>query len=391
MVKQTRVIPDYDGGSIVNLMASIARGLDADGGRYDSLRLLPQQRISQYRQVALIVVDGLGFDFLHEHAELAPTLAACASGSMTSVFPSTTAAAIGTYLTGVAPIEHGLTGWYMYLRELAAVLAVLPGFGRCGAPLYNDRVDVGELLGTTPFAARLGVDTVMVAPRSIAGSPFNRSHQGGSTLYPYDTLEQLFMYTAAALAEPGRRYIYSYWPDLDHTGHKRGMGSKATLDLMRTLEAQFCAFLESIRGTQTLVLLTADHGHINTSAERTFTLNDFPEVQQHLRLPLCGEPRAAYAYLRPGAEEPFLRALQDTFGDEVVARPSCDVLAEGWFGPGPAHPELLNRIGDYVLLPQSNQMVRDWLPLERRFPLHSAHGGLSQAEMLVPLVIAESD
>ncbi len=384
------VLPDYNGGSIVNLMASIARGQNACGGRYDSLNLLGPEQVAQHRQVSLIVVDGLGYDFLLEHRQIAPTLASHTLGSMTSVFPSTTAAAIGTFLTGVAPVEHGLTGWYVYMRELAAVLAVLPGFGRSGAAHYHGRIDVGELLGTTPFVARLDGDTHMVAPRSIANAPFNRAHLHKSDLHVYDTLQEMFQLTAAAIAGPEQRYTYTYWPDLDHTGHMQGMGSGATLALLADLEREFVRFLHAIQGTDTLVLLTADHGHINSNAERTFLLNDYPEIQQHLRLPLCGEPRAAYAYVNAGAEDAFLDSIACSFGDALTVRPSQTILAEGWLGPGDPHPSLESRVGDFVLIPEDDRMVRDWLPVERSFPLQSAHGGLSNAEMLVPLVVAES-
>ena len=128
--RSSYVYPDYAGRGIVNLMASFAAGLGADPGRYSELRALPASEVASHRQVVLIVIDGLGYDFLREHAEIAPTLNAHLRETMTSVFPATTAAAIGTYLTGVAPIEHGLTGWHMHLRELGAVLAVLPGRAR---------------------------------------------------------------------------------------------------------------------------------------------------------------------------------------------------------------------------------------------------------------------
>ena len=76
----------------------------------------------------------------------------------------------------------------------------------------------------------------------------------------------------------------------------RGMGSRATLALLADLEREFVRFLDAIQGTDTLVLLTADHGHINSNAERTFLLNDYPEIQQHLRLPLFRRNHAGAQY-----------------------------------------------------------------------------------------------
>jgi predicted AlkP superfamily pyrophosphatase or phosphodiesterase len=383
----SQFLPDYDGGSIVNLMASIAAGFGADRRRYAELRLLSGHAVAQAKDVVLFVIDGLGFDFLKQHAELTPHLNTHLLGSITSVFPSTTAAGIGTYLTGVAPIEHGLTGWHMYLRELAAVLAVLPGRGRSGANHYKDGDAVHALLRTTPFADRLPVKCHMIAPASIADSPFNRAHSGKSAVAAYDTLEEMFDYTRQALNGPDRNYVYSYWPDLDSTGHRYGMGSEPTLNLLRELDAAFGEFVQACRGNGTMILLSADHGHVNSGAAYTHVLNDYPKLASKLLLPLCGEPRAAYAYVRGHNECAFIEEANTVFGTDVVIRRSEEILSEGWFGPGEAHPELASRVGDFLLLPTTNRMVRDWLPGERPYALASAHGGLSAAEMHVPLVL----
>ena len=67
---------------------------------------------------------------------------------------------------------------------------------------------------------------------------------------------------------------------------------------------------------------------------------------------------------------------------------SSRLLDAHWFGLGTPHPELARRIGDRVLLLQSNYTLKDWLPQERRFELVGVHGGLSPDELLVPLVTA---
>ena len=51
------------------------------------------------------------------------------SPTLTSTSPTcttATATAITTFMTGLAPQQHGLTGWHVYLKELGCVTAVLP-------------------------------------------------------------------------------------------------------------------------------------------------------------------------------------------------------------------------------------------------------------------------
>lgn len=371
-------------------MASLAVGLGADPGRYAELESLPAQMVARYQHVALIVIDGLGYEFLKAHAELAPTLNAHLKGEMTSVFPSTTAAAIGTYLTGVAPIEHGLTGWHVYVREMGAVLAVLPGRARAGAMLYRDAEQVLQVLGTVPFADRLPVESVMVAPEFIAYSPFNQAHRGKAKLQAYGTLEEMFDLTAGAVQCAAQRYVYTYWPELDSTGHMHSMGGAQTLDLIVELDRAFAKFLKTIEGTDTLVVLSADHGHVNTDDTKTLVINDAPRVADDLLLPLCGEPRAAYAYVQRGAHDRFEDTVRHSFDGALDVVSSVQAVDDGWFGPGTADASFMSRVGDFLLLPDAALMVRDWLPGERHFALQSAHGGLTSAEMRVPLIVAAS-
>jgi hypothetical protein len=64
-----------------------------------------------------------------------------------------------------------------------------------------------------------------------------------------------------------------------------------------------------------------------------------------------------------------------------------DFLAEGWLGPGPTHPQLATRIGDFVLLMKDDWTIKDWMEGEKHYGQLGVHGGASEAEMLVPLVI----
>ncbi len=147
-------LPDYNGGSIVNLMASLQMGLGGEEHAYVPLRQLSPDRVAQYRQVILWVIDGLGYEYLRAHPE-AVYLNAALEDRMTSVYPPTTATAITTFLTGDAPQQHGLTGWFVYFKELGSVLSVLPGRARYGGPAYGSGgIDVAGLLNHTPFADR---------------------------------------------------------------------------------------------------------------------------------------------------------------------------------------------------------------------------------------------
>jgi len=383
------VKPDYQGGGIVNLMSSLIAGLGGAPGPCPPLDapLLPP--LATARSVVLLVLDGLGD---HQLAQLpaASWLRRHRRGRLSSVFPSTTATAVTTFLTGEAPQQHGLTGWHMYFRELGSVLAILPGRPRFGGvPLGQAGVPVGELLGHRPLYDRLSVASHVVSPAHIAHSDFNRAHLGRARLHAYRGLGEMLT-TIAAVARDGRerQFVYAYWPELDSIGHSAGAGSPQAHAHLRELDAALAELDEALRGTETLLLITADHGMIDTQAADRLSLDDHPVLADCLALPLCGEPRLAYCYLRSGRDRIFADYVRSALAGVVELRRSHELLAEGWFGPGTPHPRLAERIGDYTLIMQDRYVIKDWLPFEQRYVQVGVHGGLSAAEMYVPLIVA---
>ena len=66
---------------------------------------------------------------------------------------------------------------------------------------------------------------------------------------------------------------------------------------------------------------------------------------------------------------------------------SADFVADGRLGPGPPHPALQRRIGDFVLTMREDWTIKDWLPGEERHTHLAVHGGGSDREMRIPLMV----
>src|SRR6185503_5496103 len=147
--------PDYSGGSLVNLIATV---VGSRGGKalHPPLRNLPAQEVGEARNIVLLIVDGLGDNYLRRRGA-GSELARRRRASLTSVFPSTTASAITTSYTGRTPLEHGLTGWFTYFGEAGCVSAALP---------FRSRGDMA------PLAARgVSAERVFSAPALFESMP----------------------------------------------------------------------------------------------------------------------------------------------------------------------------------------------------------------------------
>jgi len=382
-----RVTPDYTGGGLLNLMASLEA---ACGGTPAAppATLLPPARLAGRRNVVLVIVDGLGARYLATRGA-GSALARHLRGTLTSVFPSTTASAVTTTLTGRAPAEHGLTGWHLWLPETGAITAVLPQKARDGSPLLP--TDPAALFPCDSFFNRIARPAYVVSPQAIIDTVFNTRHCGRAAKVPYAASADFFPAVARTLratTEPS--FIYAYTPDFDALAHAHGVGSAEAAREFAALDAAWKTFLEQIAGTDTVVVLTADHGFIDAPAEHLIDLDAHPRLTALLARPLCGERRVAYCYVKAGADAEFRRYVASELLHATELIPREALLASGWFGPGPAHPQLASRIGDYALVMRGDWTIKDWVPGEKRHPMIGVHAGLTADEMLIPLVFAET-
>jgi len=379
-------LPNYRDGNLVNLMSSLASGLGRKPGLYEPLSLLPPSTVASATHVVLMVFDGLGYNYLQQQAKaLKPFL----QGHLTSVFPTSTAPAITTLLTGVAPQQHGVTGWFMNLKELGSVTLILPFRPRWGAvSLNNGATRIDSLIAAPPLCSSLGVRCHFVIHEDLRDSPYSIAGAGRAHRHGYQDLAGYFKAIRNTIVEQGseRSYTYAYWPMLDFLAHRHGIGSNTVKTHFQQLEQGFVMLREALRGTDTLLVATADHGFIDTASRYKIRLEDHPEWAACLAAPLCGEPRVVYCYVRANKSADFERYMHERLSHACECYPSEEVVAQGWFGEGEADSRLLDRIGDYVLVTKDRYVIKDTLPGEGFWSDIGVHGGISADEMLVPLL-----
>ena len=382
-------LPNYRDGSILNLMQSILGGLDAPGagGVHGHLADLEPGEVADARHVVLLVIDGLGRTQLEVGP--APALRASLRGTMTSVFPSTTASAVTTFLTGLAPAEHAVTGWFMWLREIDSIVAPLPFTTRAGnAGLTARGVEpAGVFVGPTVFE-RVRADCHAVLPAELVDSAYTRAHTRGATPRGIERLEGLVDAIVDVVRNaPRRTYVSAYWPVLDTLSHEFGASGVRTRRHLAEIDLHFARLRTALAGSGTLLLVTADHGFVDIRPESRLDANSVPGLAPMLARPLCGEPRIAYCYVRDDCRADFAERAVDGLDGAACVVDSASMIEDGWFGPGEPHPRLHERVGDFALVMQDDYAIRDRIPGEKPFRHVGVHGGVSREEMRVPLVV----
>jgi hypothetical protein len=230
-----------------------------------------------------------------------------------------------------------------------------------------------------------------VIPQTLVDSAYSKAYAGPAIRVGYDNWWDCLT-TIAYLVQQNntqqRCYLYAYWPYLDALCHEQGVASRAARKHLDQLEQGIKKLVEMLQGSQTLLIVTADHGFIDTTPYAKVPMDQHPTLTDCLAVPLCGEPRLAYCHLRPNREEAFKHYIHTRLDQQLTLYPSRELLQANWFGIGQPDPRLAERIGDYILVPRDHYTVKDSLPTEEPWRDIGVHGGVSEDEMYVPLITA---
>lgn len=387
-------LPNYNDNSIVNLMSSILKKF---GGKsiYSPLKILDQSELSDVNNIVLLVFDGLGYNFLEKHGTHT-FMFKNLKGKITSVFPTTTASAMSCFYTGLAPQNHGVPAWYTYLKELGLISTILPMTIRgLDTPIINNNFKPEQLLEVDSLFDIFSIKRIQVLPEEFHNSPYNVIHQGGSTgVRYYKSLQGFFQKILDTLKEKSNspRFILGYWPLIDGLSHVYGTDSDQTLRHLEDLDNSFQKFIDNLKkndNDDVRVIVTADHGLTNTIPEHNYYLKNHPILQETLTLPLSGEARTPFFYVRPSKVEQFENYIENNLSHAGVLHKSQDLINKGYFGKGTPHPRLFDRIGDYIFIMGDDYTLRDQLfSEEKNKAAHVAnHGSLSDEELYVPLIL----
>ncbi|MFC6786956.1 alkaline phosphatase family protein [Halobaculum halobium] len=381
---------------------------------------------ADYDRVCHVLVDGFGYEQWRREvaADRAPEwFAALAEAAgvtpLTSVYPSETAAAITTVHTGRTPAEHGMIGWDAYLPDADRVVQALPFTAKSGegaAEAYG--VDAADLFAGgsiyEPLAAE-GVDSVTVQPTKAATGAYSAHALAGADARGYEDLDGFRSLLTEALSEsdPGT-YCYAYLSDVDGAAHEAGTESAHYRETLAAVSEAVSTALSGVPeavAESTLLVLTADHGHVDTDPETNVDLWEHDFLTERMRryetgapagypltgnddggddadagdpLPPVGGARNVHLHLRPGTTDEVIDYLDRTFDGRAFARE--DALDRGLFGDREPADRFRRRCGDVVFVHRRKAVWRGDEPGKLGYV--GWHGGLTPEEMLTPFAAA---
>ncbi len=379
--------PNYKDGSIVNLMSSIKKSFGGSS-EYKPLAGFNNSKIAG-KTIVLIVIDGLGYEFIQKYGR-DTFLSKNLKDKITSVFPATTASAMTAFSTGVPSQQHGLTGWFVYLKELGAVTTVLPFRTRAGnLSLAENGINYKDIFSQESFFKELGTPSFYIGSGKYIDSDYSRTAHEGAKRLPFSSLKSFTQQIQKLISDSQRKYVLAYWDGFDMLSHIHGNNSQEVRNHFAMLDKEIKSLSKILKEKNAVLIISADHGFIDTGAQDIVYLENHPRLKETLALPLAGDSRAVYCYVKPGKTKEFEKYMKTVLKNYCHLYQSKDLLEEGFFGLYKPHEKLLDRIGDYTIIMKKSYIMKDEVLGEERHNFIGHHSGMSKEEMFVPLVVIE--
>ena len=330
------------------------------------------------RSVVLVLIDGLGAISLRSHSGHARALTAGMTKKDVahSVFPSTTAAALTSILTGAWPGQHGLVGYRVVDPARGVLVNQLTGW-------ESEGLDPATWQASPTIFERAraeGRPSFAVGVSAYAASGFTRATLRGADFVSAETPADRVQ-VAYDLAErnPGS-LVYCYLPEADKAGHRHGLASSHWVSALEEIDAALARRVPPGVG----VIVTSDHGMVDVPEHRQIVLE-----AEHLAgvRHIGGEPRMLHVYVEPDVEASVVarRWTRDLHGLADVAT-RREAIASGLFGPEVTDAAAA-RIGDLLVVARGNGAVYDGTATDQRARgMIGQHGGLTPEERQVPLI-----
>jgi predicted AlkP superfamily pyrophosphatase or phosphodiesterase len=365
--------------------------------------------VGKYKKIVFFFIDGLGFDhFLFTEKSLPFFYNLAHQGEvypLTSVFPSTTPAALTTLHTNRTPQEHGLPEWTVYFEEFDKIIEPIPFRPHLTGP-RSTLLEMGgtpDMLysGSTLYStlADNKIKPYILTNEEYIGGPYSQATQRGSIGVPFKTPEELFEKLTTLLhEEEGPAYFFVYWSKVDTVEHTFGPHSKehvAALTEVATLLENHLATIDKEVAKDVLLLLSSDHGQADISNDEIIYLNQYLQLESnYLRTTASnvihptGSPHDVFLYIYPPKLDETLALLNRELSNKAEVITTKEAIARRLFGLNEPSERFLKRIGDVLILPYEGYHVWYKHQPNLHWGQRGIHGGLSQQEMIVPFAIA---
>lgn len=359
--------PDYS-QSILNVVQSILHFYGAPHG-YDTLPEVDAFLDDSFNHIILVLLDGLGVNLVQEHLQDSDAIKQNMKRSITSVFPPTTVAATDAVLAATPPIVNGHVGWVQYFKEENVHSVVFQNKN-----FYTNEL-LTEDLRHKYFSFPTIYEQISTANPSVQTNEFFPNFREGGAASFAEEVDRVLLSTHNS----DQSFNYVYWTEPDIVEHQTGIHSVETKTMVQELNKTVQELFDNITD-DTAVILIADHGLIDVTPIKLY---EDTELLSYLSKQPSIEPRTTTFFVTDGNQEAFKQRFNAMYKDKFLLYTTEEFLQTGLLGNGKMHPNLDQCFGDFISI-----AIDKYMFVLNDGTVHKAHhAGLTEGEMMVPLVL----
>ena len=361
--------PDYD-DCITNLACSILKYFEVPY-KHETISEVDHMLKDNPKNVVVILFDGMGYNLINRLLKENSFLRKNMVKPYSPVSPSTTVASTTSMLSGLNPVEHGWLGWNMYIKEEDEIVTLfkntlkdtdVPVASYNAANRYLKFDDLKDQIDKGPYEAQIVF-------------PF-----GKYVVYNDKSLKEMNQKIIEECKKEGKRYVYAYYENPDYIMHLTGTNSSMTKKVFRLIDKSMDFLASELEDT--LLIITADHGHINCSP---IIISDYKDFLDTLDGDTSIEPRFCSFNVKKEKEKEFLELFNKYFGADFILKTKKEIIKEHWFGYGKENKDFYCALGDYFAIAVSNKFFLYRHCKEEMIKSH--HAGITEDEMQIPLIM----
>lgn len=380
-MEKSIILPNYE-HCILNLITSILKNYNVET-KHKSLESMDNILNNKYKNVVFIILDGMGEHILEK---VSPTgyFRKKEIDCITSVYPSTTTAALTTYYSGKPPYETGWIAWSQYFKEYGRDIDMLSHReSYTSRDLKNARINVFD----TIVKYKSVFEQIEEALPNIKAYEITPSYSDkrAKRSIRADSIDEIIMNIETLCKNPDEKFILAYCDNPDGLLHKFGTDSEEVKEFVENTERKIEDMCKNLT-EDTVVIISADHGHKDIN--KAYSILDYPEIQKCLISLPSLESRVVTFWVKEDMKEEFVKNFNKNFENDFWLMTKEEFLEKNMLGFGKKHPKIDDFIGNYIALSISDSIIKleNYLTEGKKLK-KSTHCGLTKEEMEVPVII----